>query len=328
MAGPGPAKNPEMDLNLCRVFIDIAEAKSLTRAAERSGMTRSNVSRRLRALETEMGAQLLRRTTRNVELTQAGQLLYRRCLAMMEELQRARDAIHQLRSTVSGEVGVRVPTGFGHFYLKPLMLSFCREHPDIRLRLLINDQMADLVASKVDLAVQITSSPLDDLVATRLCDVRWQCVATPACLHALEQTLGRPLRAPADLLQARLILPLAMGGRLAWQTGDGAAAVLDVLPSLQSGDYRLLYDAVLDGLGLALLPDYVASSALASGTLVAVLGDVVFSGLGNAMYLVRMPDRQPTMAARAFQQFLREAIVTAAPSWQAGAEEAGTDTHS
>ena len=84
MAGPGPAKNAEMDLNLCRVFIDIAEAKSLTRAAERGGMTRSNVSRRLRALETEMGTQLLRRTTRNVELTQAGQLLYRRCLAMME----------------------------------------------------------------------------------------------------------------------------------------------------------------------------------------------------------------------------------------------------
>jgi DNA-binding transcriptional LysR family regulator len=315
-----------MDLNLCRVFIDIAEAKSLTRAAVRSGMTRSYVSRRLRALETEMGAQLLRRTTRNVELTQAGRLLYRRCLAMMEELQRAREAIHQLRSTVSGEVGVRVPTGFGHFYLKPLILDFCREHPDIRLRLLINDQMADLVASKVDLAVQITSSPLDDLVATRLCDVRWQCVATPACLHALELALGRPLREPADLLQARLILPLAMGGKLAWHAGNGGdgVAVLDVLPSLQSGDYRLLYDAVLDGLGVALLPDYVTSSVLASGALVAVLGDVVFSGLGNAMYLVRMPDRQPTMAARAFQQFLREAIVTAAPSWQAGAEEAGS----
>lgn len=331
MAGPGPAKNAEMDLNLCRVFIDIAEAKSLTRAAERGGMTRSNVSRRLRALETEMGTQLLRRTTRNVELTQAGQLLYRRCLAMMEELQRARDAIHQLRSTVSGEVGVRVPTGFGHFYLKPLILGFCREHPDIRLRLLINDQMADLVASKVDLAVQITSAPLDDLVATRLCDVRWNFVATPACLQALEQSLGRPLRAPADLLQARLILPLAMGGRLAWLAGsgdDGVAAALDVLPSLQSGDYRLLYDAVLDGLGLALLPDYVTSAALAGGTLVAVLDQVVFSGLGNAMYLVRMPDRQPTMAARAFQQFLREAIITAAPSWQAGAEEAGADLSS
>ncbi|UUC93995.1 MULTISPECIES: hypothetical protein [Comamonas] len=63
-------------------------------------------------------------------------------------------------------------------------------------------------------------------------------------------------------------------------------------------------------------------------TLVAVLDQVVFSGLGNAMYLVRMPDRQPTMAARAFQQFLREAIVTAAPSWQAGAEEAGADLSS
>ena len=137
--------------------------------------------------------------------------------------------------------------------------------------------MADLVASKVDLAVQITSAPLDDLVATRLCDVRWNFVATPACLQALEQSLGRPLRAPADLLQARLILPLAMGGRLAWLTGsgdDGVSAALDVLPSLQSGDYRLLYDAVLDGLGLALLPDYVTSAALAGGTLVAVLDQV------------------------------------------------------
>ncbi|MBY0409653.1 MAG: LysR family transcriptional regulator, partial [Burkholderiaceae bacterium] len=141
-----------MNLNLCLVFIDIAEAKSLSGAARRSGMTRSNVSRRLKSLETEMGTQLVRRTTRNVELTQAGQLMYRHCLAMLQELQHARNAIHQLRSTVSGDVGVRVPTGFGHFYLKALILAFCREHPAIRLRLLINDQMGDLIASKVDLA--------------------------------------------------------------------------------------------------------------------------------------------------------------------------------
>ena len=302
-----------MDLNLCRVFIDIAEAQSLSGAARRSGMTRSNVSRRLKSLETEMGAQLLRRTTRNMELTQAGQLLYRRCLAMMEELQCARNAIHQLGSTVSGDVGVRVPTGFGHFYLKPLILSFCREHPDIRLRLLINDQLGDLVSSKVDLAVQITSSPLDDLVATKLCEVRWHFVATPACLQALD----RPLWEPASLMDARLILPLAMGKKIAFHARDGAVSgSLDVSPSIQSGDYQLLYDAALADLGVALLPNYVTANAIASGALTPVLSHVVFPGLGHAMYLVRMPDRQPTMAARAFLQFLREAIVTAAQNWQ------------
>ncbi|CAB5682482.1 D-malate degradation protein R [Delftia tsuruhatensis] len=315
------ANNAVMDLNLCRVFIDIAEAGSLTGAAQRSGMTRSNVSRRLKALESEMGTQLLRRNTRSVELTQAGRLLYQSCLAMMRELQSARNAIHQLRSTVSGEVGVRVPTGFGHFYLKPLILSFCREHPDIRLRLLINDQLGDLVASKVDLAVQITSSPLDDLVATKLCEVRWHFVATPACLQAL----AGPLREAADLAHARLILPLAMGSRLAFHTQGGAAAgSMEVSPSLQSGDYRLLYEAVTAGQGLALLPHYVTAGAIADGRLVPVLEHVDFPGLGNAMYLVRMPDRQPTMAARTFQQFLREAIVSAVPCWLPG-DDKGDD---
>lgn len=304
-----------MDLNLCRVFIDIAEAQSLSGAARRSGMTRSNVSRRLKSLETEMGAQLLRRTTQNMELTQAGQLLYRRCLAMMEELQCARNAIHQLGSTVSGDVGVRVPTGFGHFYLKPLILNFCREHPSVRLRLIINDQLGDLVSSKVDLAVQITSSPLDDLVATKLCEVRWYFVATPACLQALD----KPLWEPASLLDARLILPLAMGNKIAFYARGGAVSdSLEVSPSIQSGDYQLLYDAALADLGVALLPNYVTANAIATGVLTPVLSHVVFPGLGHAMYLVRMPDRQPTMAARAFLQFLREAIVTAAQSWQEG----------
>lgn len=303
-----------MDLNLCRIFIDIAEAQSLSGAARRSGMTRSNVSRRLKRLETEMGAQLLRRTTRNVQLTQAGQLLYQRCLAMMQELQGARNAIHQLRSEVSGEVGVRVPTGFGHFYLKSLILDFCREHPAVRLRLLINDQLGDLVASRVDLAVQITSSPLDDVVATRLCDVHWHCVATPACLQALTA----PLRQPEDLLATRLILPLAMGGKLVFQAGAHSPPnSLEVAPSIQSGDYRLLYDAVLADLGVALLPHYVSNHAIASGALLRVLPQLLFPGLGNAMYLVRMPERQPTLAARAFQQFLREAIVTASQHWPA-----------
>ncbi|HBD34712.1 MAG TPA: LysR family transcriptional regulator, partial [Cupriavidus sp.] len=108
-----------LDLNLVRLFVTMVESRTLTAAAERSGMTRSNVSRRLKVLEQHLGAQLMRRTTRHVELTEAGQLLYAHALRMLDELQSAKTAIDSLGTVVRGDVRIRLPTGLGHLYLTP-----------------------------------------------------------------------------------------------------------------------------------------------------------------------------------------------------------------
>ncbi|GAB2484516.1 LysR family transcriptional regulator [Comamonas humi] len=301
-----------MDLNLVRLFIAIAEARNLTDAAARSGVTRSNVSRRLGLLEREFGAQLLRRTTRHVELTEAGRILYAHCLQAVNELQSARSRIDEIHRTVSGDIRVRIPTGLGHFYLKPLILGFCRDYPGLRLKLVINDQIHDLVASKVDLAIHITSTPFEDHVATRVCGIQWGLFCTPAYL----QRLGRAIRTPGDLKAASLITPLATGPRIELlQSGTGESIWVQHQPAIQSGDYQFLFDAACADLGVVLLPHYAVADAVAAGTLVRVLKRMAVKGVGDALYIVRAPNRQPTSAAVAFIEFLKAAIVEYARNW-------------
>lgn len=301
-----------MDLNLVRMFIAIAESRNLTDAARRSGMTRSNVSRRLGALEREYGAQLLRRTTRHVELTQAGRTLYGHCRQAMNELQDARRKIEQMHHTISGEIRVRIPTGLGHFYLKPLILEFCKNYPELQLRLVINDQIHDLVASQVDLAIHVTSTPLVDHVATKVCDIRWCLVCTPQHLqqHALR------MDQPADLKQARLIAPLTLGQRMEF-TGPGSPGKVLVQhgASIQSGDYQFLFNAASQGLGIALLPSYAVCEALKRGDLVRVLPRYEVMGAGNALYVVRASNHQPSAATVAFIDLLTTSIRAMAPHW-------------
>jgi len=301
-----------MDLNLVRMFIAIAESRNLTDAAGRSGMTRSNVSRRLKALEMEYGTQLLRRTTKHVELTQAGRILYGHCQQAMNELQDARCKIDQMHHTVSGVIRVRIPTGLGHFYLKPLILEFCRNHPEIQLHLVINDQIHDLVASKVDLAIHITSAPLGDHVATKVCDIHWCLVCTPEHLRQYALSMNQP----ADLKQARLIAPLTLGQRLEFIDPDRDGTVLvQHSASIRSGDYQFLFNAASHGLGIALLPSYAVCEALKRGDLVRVLPHHQVKGVGNALYVVRASNRRPSAVTVAFIDLLTTSIRTMAAHW-------------
>src|SRR5690606_1195032 len=99
-----------LDLNLIHLFVTIVQSRTLSEAARRTGMTRSNASRQLKALELAMGAQLLRRTTRHMEVTEAGKLLYTHGMRMLEEAETARASIESLGKSVRGDVRIRLPT--------------------------------------------------------------------------------------------------------------------------------------------------------------------------------------------------------------------------
>jgi DNA-binding transcriptional LysR family regulator len=134
-----------MDLNLIGLFIEIVESRSLSAAARKLGMTRSNISQRLKLLERETGAQLLRRSTRNFELTQAGHTLYDCGQRMLEDLSTARASIDSLGQTLSGRVRISVPTGFGRMFIGPKLLEFARRYPGIMLNVKFNNQIEDLI---------------------------------------------------------------------------------------------------------------------------------------------------------------------------------------
>lgn len=302
----------KIDLNLIRLFVTVVECRTLSEAAQRSGMTRSNMSHRLKALELALGAQLLTRTTRRMELTQAGELLYARGARMLEEVDAARTSIDSLGETVSGDVRVRLPTGLGHLYLAPLLLDFARQYPDISLRVIINDHIGDLISSEVDIALKITYSPPLDQVARRLCTVHWCLCAAPRFLQAsggvstLERLGGVDILAPASL-----------GRRFALKLdARGETLLVQVTPRLQSGDYPFLKQATLDGLGVALLPRYAVWRELASGQLHEVLPDYAPQGVGDSLYLLTAPNRFPTLATRTLLSFITEGIARHEGDWQ------------
>jgi len=300
-----------LDLNLVRLFVTLVESKTLTAAAERCGMTRSNVSRRLKLLEQQLGAQLMRRTTRHVELTEAGRLLYAHGVRMLDELQAAGASIDSLGQTVRGDVRIRLPTGLGHLYLAQVLLEFAQQHPAISLRVLFNDYIGDLIPAEVDVALKITSAPPEDHVARRLCAVRWCLCATPAFLARREAVAS-----PAELAGCELIAPASFGRRfdLKLMSAD-TPLILRVAPRIQSGDYPFLREAVLAGLGVALLPRYAVWQHIGRGELVEVLPACEPEGVGDSIYMLTAPNRFPTLATRTLMDFIRERLAGREEEW-------------
>src|SRR5690625_1586008 len=151
-----------INLNLIKLFITVVESGTISEAARRLGMTRSNASRQLKALELEIGAQLFRRTTRRTEITEPGKILYKHSVRMIEEMSIARASIDSLGQKIKGEIRIRLPTGLGHLYLTDFLLQFARLYPELTLRIRINDYIGDLIDAEVDLALRITSTPPED----------------------------------------------------------------------------------------------------------------------------------------------------------------------
>lgn len=301
----------KLDLNALSLFVTMVDARSLTAAAERSGMTRSNVSHRLKALELVLGAQLLRRSTRHIELTQAGQLLYDHAGRMLDEVEAAKASIDSLGQALRGHVRIRLPTGLGHLYLAPLLLQFSARYPEIALRVLFNDHIGDLIAAEVDVALKITSAPPVDHVARKVCSIAWCLCASPGFLAQQP-----PLDTMDALAQTDWITPSSMGRRVNLKLCQGGKmAQVPMSPRLQSGDYPFLVQAALSGLGVALLPRYAVWQQLQDGRLREVMPDHEPEGAGDSIYVLTAPNRFPTMATNTLIGFIQDNLRQSEPSW-------------
>ena len=156
---------PALDLNLIKLFVTIVEAGTLSEAALRQGVTRSHVSRNLQKLERAFGAQLIRRTTRRLELTHEGTVLYEHGARMAREVESARHALQKLGTEPTGHVRLSLPTGLGELEaLRPLLVRFALDHPSLSLRVLFSNRVSDLISSEIDVALRVISTPPQDYV--------------------------------------------------------------------------------------------------------------------------------------------------------------------
>ena len=297
-----------MDLHLVQAFVDIVEAGNLAEAGRRRGVTRSQISRQLGLLEEQAGAMLLRRTTRRLEMTDAGQSLYEHGLRVLQEVAAAQAEIDSLGKTLRGHVRVSVPTGLGDAFIAPLLLQFAEKHPGISLRVFFANRVTDLIAAEIDVALKVTSEPPLDTVARDVCPIHWQLCASPAYLAGIA-----PIQQPADLAACRFLCPPYTSRRflltLGSDTCDGPEREdVDITPYLQSEHFPFLMNAVRQGHGISLLPLYMTWEDVRRGTLVPVLPDWKPKGLGNRLYIFTTANPHLSMATRALIGFLRETV--------------------
>jgi DNA-binding transcriptional LysR family regulator len=326
-----------MDLNLIRLFVEIVKSRSLSAAARKLGMTRANISQRLKLLERETDAQLLRRSTRSLELTQAGNTLYECGKRMLDDLCAARASIDSLGQTLSGRVRISVPTGFGRMFLGSKLLEFARAHPgitldvtfnnriedliasevDVALRITLdvtfNNRIEDLIASEVDVALRITRTPPLDCVARNICPIDWRLYASADYVKA-----HGAIERPADLQGHTYVASPHPDRRvtmtLTHRQDEADVHEITIQPALQSSDYPFLTEAVSQGLGIGLLPAYIQYAPASQG-FVRVLPQYRVAGPQNTLYIVTLPNRYPSAATQALIDYLRAEVVALSQTW-------------
>ncbi|CAG9168755.1 LysR family transcriptional regulator [Cupriavidus respiraculi] len=302
-----------MDLNALRLFVDIVDAGNLSAAARKLKMTRANVSYRLKALEEELGVQLLRRTTRHVEPTPVGAGLYEHGRNILGEVAAANALISSMGKTLQGHVRLSVPTGLGHSLLSPLLVQFKHRYPDITLDVVFDNRIHNLVSEDVEVALRIISTPPDSVVATEIGEVDWLVCGSPGYLATHE-----PPRELVDLKRHGIVCASPIGQKLkVFGTRDPSphAPRDHVLlePTLSSENFAFLKEAVIGDVGLGLFPLYAVGAEIEAGTLVSVLPDYRISLFGSRLYMLTMPNRYQTMATRCLLTFLKGELQAAWP---------------
>lgn len=289
-----------MDAAALTLLVQILDAGNLSEAARRLKMTRANVSYHLNQLERSIGQQLVRRTTRRVEPTEIGLRLYEHGRAIRNELTAAQESIASLGQQLQGRVRLSVPSGYGQFVMAPWLLDFKRRHPGIVLDVMFENRVEDLMRDEVDVAVRVLSDPPQNLVARDMGPVRYvACVST-----AYAEAHGQPQRLE-DLRAAPLITAAVIGRqlRVAAYLGDERHEVL-LEPSLISENFLFLRQAVLAGLGVGIVPDYVVQDDVDRGEVRTSLDEWRLSIFGTRMHLLYMPNRHHTKAMATFIDYV------------------------
>jgi DNA-binding transcriptional LysR family regulator len=263
---------PRDNLNDLTAFLAVAREESFTRAAAKLGVSQSALSHTVRALEERLGVRLLTRTTRSVSPTEAGERLLRSVGPRLDEIETEIAALSALREKPAGTIRITAGEHAADAALWPALAKFLPDYPDIRVEIIVDYGLIDIVAERYDAGVRLGEQVARDMIAVRIApDMRMAVVGSPAYFA----TRPKP-RTPQDLTTHNCInlrLP-TYGGLYAWEFEKaGRELKVRVEGQLVFNTTALRMNAVLAGLGLAYLPEEQVTAHLADGRLVRVLAD-------------------------------------------------------
>ena len=233
-----------------QAFVAVVEKASLTSAAHQLGRSLQSVSRSLAAIEQDVGVELVRRTTRRSNPTEAGLTYYQRLKTALEDIEEAKLAVSDRRLEPSGLLRISGPTGFAALHLVPATAAFLKIHPKLEVEVSTYDRYVDLVEDNLDLAIHIGPLPDSMAKARRLADLRRVFFAAPGYFAEY----GRP-KHPQDLSKHQCIVRTARVGADIWPfTVDGKVRTIKVSGRFRANGASVINEAAIQGLGIAIAP--------------------------------------------------------------------------
>ncbi|WP_273024272.1 LysR family transcriptional regulator [Rheinheimera sp.] len=303
-----------MDLEELQTFIEIADAGGVSPAARRLGVSKSIVSRRLIRLETELGIQLLSRTTRGAALTEAGMVFRDYAARACAEIDVAKETILP-DGDLRGRLRIAVPLSFGPTHLAPLITEMARRHPNLHIHTCYSDRVVDLITEGYDCAIRLGYLQDSNLLARRVGSVYGILVASPEYIkiHGAPET-------PDELLNHQAL----MQGTESWQFMDGDK-IITVRPQgrFKADNGTALAVSAAAGLGIGMLPTGLVYDYLASGALVPIM--TRYPVRAGGAYVVRPPGQHPARKVRVLTEVLLEYFENA-PHFASNAAEIACKT--
>ena len=248
-------------------FAVVAQAGSFTSAAEKLKRSKAYVSLQVSRLEEAIGLQLLFRTTRRLELTEAGRAYLDFCSQLLETAEEASRAVDVLKGSMQGTIRISVPVSFGQVFLSEIISAFQHKYEEVQVQLELHNAFRDLKVEGLDMAIRISKQLEDDLVAIKIGELSTPIYGAPAYFSEK----GRP-RIPKDLDQHTAILHSSVDEENSWPmliNGDIQRQALRW--KMAVNHYPLIRDAAVEGKGLARLPSYLAEKEVNNGKLASVL---------------------------------------------------------
>lgn len=300
-------------LQAMSTFVRVVESGSFSAVARELDATQSAISKQVAALQDDLGARLLTRTTRSLALTEEGERYFEHARRLVAEIAEVESAVRSGEQELTGWLRVAASVAYGRLRVMPLVQSFLDEHKLVSVDLRLNDGFVDLVEQGIDIAVRLGDLPDSSLVARQIATTPRWLVAHRDYLRRLPKE-RRALRTPEDLPQHNCIVYTEVPWRRTWKFTAGAGAAepigsaraVQVQGNLQTNSSEVIRSAVLAGMGIGFSPTWLFAEELASGAVQHLLPD--WEAAGIPIHLVSPPGHRRSAKVRSFAEHLAQGL--------------------
>lgn len=289
-----------------RVFVAVVEGKSFSSAGRVLDLDASSISRHITTLEDTLGVRLFHRTTRKMSVTEAGRLYYENAVRILADIEQTHTSIARLQTAPQGLLRVNAPVGFGRLHIAPVLPEFLQRYPDVQFDLTVTNHIVDLIEEGADLAIRVGHLTESKFLTWRLAPNEYVVCGSPAYF----KKCGQP-PTPRDLVHHNcLLFRPQTGGRLWRFARQGIVEEIEVRGNIQANNSEALHVLTTAGVGLGLLPTWIAGEDIQCGRLHALFAEYQVSARGNptAIYAICPPAKYVSPKVRVFVEFLKERL--------------------